>query len=181
MARKEQEYKGLPGNGWSIAIVQYNSRLYLAKDHLLRVNASSFSENYRRFYFTDIQGIVVSQTNGRIIWSVVNAVLLGIFLLSAISVDEIWGWVVFGSLAMVFAILFIVNLLRGPTCRVLIQTRVGLEPLASLRRISLARRAIEILKTQIQAVQGDLPASDALSTMAPPPPMPGETAGGYNY
>lgn len=181
MARKEQEYKGLPGNGWSIAILRYNSRLYLAKDHLLRVNASSWSENYRRFYFADIQGIVVSQTNGRIIWSVVNALLLGIFLLFGIGTDATWGWIVYGSLALVFAFLFITNLLRGPTCRVLIQTRVGVEPLASLRRIPVAQRSIEILKAQIQAVQGALPEPGAVSSMAPPPPMPGEAAGGYNY
>ena len=64
MATKQKEYQRLPGQS-SFFIVGVRSKLYLAKDHLLRVNSNGWTENYRRFYFTDIQAIVVNLTDGR--------------------------------------------------------------------------------------------------------------------
>jgi len=45
-------YRRLPGN--AAALASYH-RLWLGPDHLLAVRSVGFSEEYKRFYFSDIQ------------------------------------------------------------------------------------------------------------------------------
>ena len=98
----ENEYIRLPGRGsvneGFFTSASGKSRLFLGKDHLLRVNSNGWTENYRRFYFTDIQAVVVSLTNWRLIWNIVHAVIFALFILWLLKVENVPGRVTLASM-----------------------------------------------------------------------------------
>ena len=159
MAREENQYQKLPGRGYAsdgpVAVARIMSRLYLGKDHLLRVS-TSWSEYYRRFYYNDIQAVVVSRTKRGLIWNIVLAILCAAFLFWCLSVTDQTGRIVLACIAAFFGTFLLVNALMGATCRVKILTHVGSEPLPSLKRMRVARKTIALLKSRIEAVQGQL-------------------------
>ena len=56
-----QTYQRLPGTRRTPF---RRATLWLGADHILSVNSARFSEEYKRYYFKDIQAIVVRQTSG---------------------------------------------------------------------------------------------------------------------
>ena len=73
MPNSAREYRKLPGIGRDVATY---SRLYLGPGHLLVVNSTGFTESYKRFYFQDIQAIVLCRTRSRLIWNIILSVPL---------------------------------------------------------------------------------------------------------
>ncbi len=67
-----EKYRPLPGRTW---IPLHVARLWLASDHLLATRTTFGVERYRRFYFKDVEALVVQRTKHRAIW---NAVFGGI-------------------------------------------------------------------------------------------------------
>jgi hypothetical protein len=170
MAASSIPYQRLPGRGTSLA--SYFS-LYLGPGHLLLVSSTGFSESYKRFYFNDIQAVVVQRTGG---WHVVS----GIF--GALSALCLAGWLlearngvfsglaglVFGSIVTVLCVVpLLANLVLGPTCACQIRTAVQTERLPTLKRLRSARKVLATLKPLIAAAQGTLSA-EATQTLAPP-------------
>ena len=45
--------------------------LWLAKDHLLQIDTSGYTENYKRFHFRDIQALVLCKTDAWLYQAVV--------------------------------------------------------------------------------------------------------------
>ena len=45
-----------------------SSRIYLGEDHLLSVESNLSTEKYYRFYFSDIQAIIVRRTDRAALW-----------------------------------------------------------------------------------------------------------------
>lgn len=201
MAQNNQ-YRRLPGKGLVsetfFTVVGTKSRLYIGNDHLLRVNSNGWTEKYRRFYFSDIQGIVVSMNNLRNIWTMLHLIICALFLLWLLVVENTIGRSILAGLATFFAVMFLVNLLRGPSCLTRIQTRTGTEPLPSLQRLRNARRVIQMLQPYLEAAQGGLTAEEipqraaefvsgmesvAQSALAPlaamPAPAPSSRANSY--
>lgn len=159
--------------------------LHVAPDHLLLRSSSGFVETYRRFYLTDIEAITICKTVRGIF---LNAGLgLGLFFsLMPVLVTRgphPFAW----SFAGVFALLLVVNVLRGPTCQTQLQTRVQTRSLP-LYRVPKAVRVIGSLSESIMAAQAALaaatpiasspqPATPAPETeIAAPPPLPNEPA-----
>src|SRR5438045_8577020 len=60
------------------------SSLWLGKDHLLSIESTGYTENYKRLYFRDIQGICIRKTELGKIWNLVFTVLGGLLGLLAI-------------------------------------------------------------------------------------------------
>ena len=154
-----KEYRSLPGKGLagerSFAIaVREISRLYLGKDHLLRVNNNGYTENYRRFYFSDIQALVIGRTNRWKLWNIVWSILGSGCLIWLFSIELLGGRIALGIFAGLFLLFLAVNAFSGPTCKVRIYTRTGCEPLPSLRRLRHANKVLSRLKPLIQEVQG---------------------------
>jgi hypothetical protein len=131
-------------------------RLYLGNDHLLALETSGFTENYRRFFFADIQAIVTIRTKK---WNRLNIILpvivIAWFFLSVL-VDAGPARVSLTLIGAIFLVAFMYHLLRGPTCDCYVITAVQKEHLPSLGRIRLAIRVITILTRSIEAVQGPL-------------------------
>jgi FtsH-binding integral membrane protein len=150
MTRTLKEYQRLPGRGRTLL---GSSTLWLGPDHLLAVDGRGYSENYRRFYYRDIQAIVTGRTSRWI-------AMAGLFGLAVSAVG--WGFVATSSeLRWLWAIpgvplliLFILNLLYGPTCVCRITTAAQTVRLPSLTRASSARRVLERIRARVEAEQG---------------------------
>ena len=151
-------YVKLPGVGHQIGSY---TRLYRGADHLLQVSSVTFSENYKRFYFRDIQAFVVLRTND---WIVVIGLLLMLALVLtglAVGVGDSVGSVVLGSFAALLLILALVVGLRGPSCRCHVRTAVQTEKIPSLNRLRRAEKILAELAPLITAAQEPMPSATA--------------------
>lgn len=158
------KYARLPGSGPrkggpGIAVSRITCRLWLGDDHLLQVeSAGGYSENYKRFYFRDIQAIYLHKTNS---WQTANFVLgafAGLFLLWTGLIGNTPGGIVLGIITGLFVFFLVLNVLRGPTCRCHIRSAVQLEELPSLNRRRTAEKVLLRLKPLIEAAQGSISA-----------------------
>ena len=132
----------------------YNT-LWLGKDHVLSIDSKVFSEDYKRFYYGDIQAIITRKTAHGKILNILLALLGGLFVLLAALITEI-GLVIFGILAGVTLFLLLINWLRGPTCLCHLYTAVQTEKLPSLNRLRDAQKAMNLLRPLIEQAQGTL-------------------------
>ncbi len=158
----EEKYKRLPGR--ERGFVGYYT-LWTGKDHLLSICSMSFSEDYKRFYYADIQAIITRKTMRGKIYSIIFALIGGGFASAFAFAEGAWS-VVYGIHAGLFFSFLLINLLRGPTCVCSVQTAVQEERLPSLKRLRTARKAAKLLKPLIEQAQGALVA-DSLRTKKP--------------
>jgi hypothetical protein len=158
--RAETSYKRLPGRGprreGFITVSFSRCSLYLGDDHILGVDNNGFSEDYKHFYFSDIQAIITRRTNRGATWSLVLVLMIacsfmGVLFLETESV-RILSWILSGT----FLVFLLINLFRGPTCICHIMTAVQEDQLPSLNRLRVARKVIETLRPAIERVQGRL-------------------------
>src|SRR6266550_3445601 len=88
MPRGERVYRRLPGR--EAGLLSY-SRLWLGPDHLLLARTAFFSEEYKRFYFRDIQAVVTRRTERREILNVILALTAIVFGLLSIASGSGWS------------------------------------------------------------------------------------------
>jgi len=147
--------------------------LWLGPDHLLRLRSNLFSQEYRRYYFHDIQAIVITELPENT--AVGYYALGGIALLGALSTLYLghFGWAIAsGFVAAVFlALPFLMA-----DCACFIKTSVSTEKLAALKRLRAALRTAAILKSEIEKAQGQLDPQALLAagpaTLATPAILP---------
>ena len=157
MTKKEKEYQKIRGIKKGFLIGKYT--LWQGGDHLLQVYSRVGVEDYKRFYFNDIQAIITRKTTAGKIQNIVLGLLLLLFTIPAVLNDG--GWSVFwATLAGILLILVLVNLLRGPTCETKLLTAVQTEKLHSLHRLKNAINVMDRLRSVIQSVQGRLSGED---------------------
>lgn len=133
-----------------------NSSLWLGPDHVLCIDSSGYTENYKRFYFRDIQAFIVRKTDGYNYASLVLGIL-GLFLavIAFVSSGTATRVVLF-SFAAFFLLCMLLNLLFGPTTLCYLQTAVQVESLPSLHRLRKARKVLNVLRPLIANAQGEL-------------------------
>ncbi len=150
MADSLPSYKKLPGGG--IGLIQ-RVALWMAADHLLLVRATSFGENYKRFYFHDIQGVVVRRTAGRlkrfVSFSLGALAITGLAALADSAL--VVGTAV--SCGVIVGLIALYDGIAGPSCLCHIRTSVQVERIESIRRLRVARRVLERIRPAILAAQ----------------------------
>jgi len=152
MARSQKAYRRLPGR--KAGFLSY-SRLWLGTDHLLLARTTGFSEEYKRFYFRDIQAVITRRTQLHEILNIIFAFTAIVFGVWSVVSDS--GLRVFLYLmAATFVVALLVNWLRGPTCVCHLRTAVQTEELSPLKRFRVTRKVIERLKPSIEKAQGPL-------------------------
>ena len=185
-----RQYRRVPGRPFGAF---RRDSLWLAEDHLLSVQSNRFSENYRRYYFGDIQAFTIQRTAPISPWTFVAGAIAAAFLLPGLffDVQRTFLWVS-GALFLAITLALIGF---GPTCACYIQTAVSRERLWSLRWMRTAEKALAILRPIIENSQGTLteemsglpstPPSVPSSAAIAPPPLPiskqPETAWGYEF
>ena len=152
------------------------TQLFLAPDHLMLVRSNRFEERYQRFYFKDIQALVVTALPSRSWLQASMAVLAGTIFLLALTVVQNPAWrALLGMFGVLPATIGLVDYFRGQRCRMILKTAVSNEPLPAVSRMPAARLVISRLKPPIeQAQQGEWTPEMAPVTgppvMAPTPP-----------
>jgi hypothetical protein len=145
------------------------SSLWLGPDHILSVNSNGYIENYKRFYFRDIQAIIVQRTSRRAVWNgILAAPLLGAFIgllacLSSLSEDEV-GAIICSVILVIILSFFILNYILGVGCACHIRTAVQIQRLPSVRRVPYARHVLETIRPLIAVAQGGELSAEVVST-----------------
>jgi hypothetical protein len=146
-------YQRLPGKKKGFIMGQHS--LWRGRDHLLQIYARWGTEDYKRYYFNDIQAVITRRTDVGKIQNFVTGSLAGLFSLFAASSTS--GWVTFHAIiAMVTLCILIINVIKGPTCETHLLTAVQTEKLHSLNRIKTAQAVMNQLKPIIERFQGHL-------------------------
>ena len=146
-----KQYKRLCSGGHLF----YRYTLWLGQDHLLYISAGMFVEEYKRFYFHDIQSLIVHQTESWKVWNIVLACLGALFLIMAIASDGP-GAIMAGIMAILMVMITAANFFKGPSCAVYIQTAVQNEKLHSMVRLKKAQKVLDTLKPLIVLVQREV-------------------------
>ena len=151
------EYKrltrGRSRRTFAVALMSRTS-LWLGPDHLLFVDSNGYTETYKRFYFRDIQAFVVQRTSAATTTNIVLTVMLVFALVPALAVQSMGGKIFCFTLAGLFALIMLVNLLLGQTCRCFLRTAVQTEQLPPLNRVRGAQKVFARLRPLIAAAQG---------------------------
>jgi hypothetical protein len=130
-----------------------------AGEYLLSVSGTSFSERYRRFYYRDIQAIVV-QKGPRL--GSIGAMLLTLwfsipfFFMGHLAwlIPMLWlGWLIYANLAR--------------SCRVFIYTAVSSEELPAVYRRRSAARVLPRILNKISEAQGEFSLAQAADLTRP--------------
>src|SRR3954468_18478999 len=149
MARQPSQYKRMPGKGSQLLIpapyvyllaiicplvllVRNQVRLWEGADHVLNVTNTGSTEQYKRFYFNEIQAVVLRRTPEWAVWNGVFATLMVMFGFFSGFANDIAARVGLGIPASVFMVALIANAILGRTCVVHIRTAVQTEQLFSL-------------------------------------------------
>ncbi|MBI5528211.1 MAG: hypothetical protein HY897_17905 [Deltaproteobacteria bacterium] len=159
-------YKRLPGSGhhWGGF-----ARLYAGTDHLLSITGPVFREKYKRFYYRDIQALLIRKTWVGRAGNIGSAALAALFALAGIAGGgnaQIWY-----AFAGSFCVLLIANSLLGPTCVCHIKTAVQSDVLHSLKRYRTASKFLARLKSLVTEVQGTV-SREQLQAGIPDEPAP---------
>jgi hypothetical protein len=157
MARIKDFIK-LPGKR-IISLGFARNSLWLGKDHLLHVINRGYTEEYRRFYYRDIQAILVRETSTGKTFSIILGIIAAICLLLLAAGWFVWRWEAYALIPLAVAtflwiVLFVIQVASGPTCICHLRTAVQFEHLPSLRRIRPAKTATAMLRQCVEAVQG---------------------------
>src|SRR5205823_8393660 len=128
--------------------------LFSADDHLLLCDyRSGFTERYKRFYFRDIEAIIIRKTNGWLFW-IMAWILIGLIFLM-IGTSASWNKWVTLAIEGTCGLFVLRNLIRGPSCRVHIQTAVQTDALPMFKRVRKTRRVLaRTLLPLIEQAQG---------------------------
>ena len=161
----ETKYKRLPGRGprrgGFITVSLSRCSLYLGDDHVLAVESTGFSEDYKRFYFSDIQAIITRKTRRGAFWSVILALVTACSFMGVLFLEGESSRVLFSIFSGMFLVFLLVNVFKGPTCICHMTTAVQQDQLPSLNRLRVAHKVIEMLRPTIESVQGKLGLEEA--------------------
>ncbi|HKB06984.1 MAG TPA: hypothetical protein VKF61_01755 [Candidatus Polarisedimenticolia bacterium] len=139
--------------------------LWAADDHLLQVEVRGFTEIYRRFYFRDMQAIIIRPT-GRVKAWILAFGLLTLATALVAALDSGLGWNIFWwSLAGVWLSVAVAHLALGPGCECALRTPLQTIGLPSLGRLRSARRVLEALRPMIELDQGALTREEMLARL----------------
>jgi uncharacterized integral membrane protein len=146
-------YKKIPGMGSGRGRAQpaMRSRIYSGPDHLLVVQSTGYTEEYKRIFYRDIRYVEVRRNRAQLWQAIFSGSLMGFLLLILILVRT--QMVVFAVLSFPLFIWFMINLFRGSTCDCYISTSVQTLLLPAPSRKNKVPKLIQFLRTQTEAIE----------------------------
>jgi hypothetical protein len=148
------KYRKLPGHRRGLL---HSASLWLGDDHILSVRGFRVREEYKRYHFRDIQGIVIADAP-RYHISTRTLTIAAVWFIAYIAAvaRTSWAhvvfWLIFAGLAVAW--LYVSG---ASSCRCRIFTAVSREDLPSIYRTWTARRFLQQLEPHILQAQGALP------------------------
>jgi hypothetical protein len=151
MTAEKSSYRRLPGKKKGFLIGHHT--LWQGPDHLLQIYSRFGAEDYKRYYFDDIQAIITRKTGSGRIQNIVFAALIGLFCLFAVTSGG--GWRLFhATIAGAIVLILLINVLKGSTCETVLLTAVQTEKLYSLHRLKKTEPVMNRLRSIIERRQG---------------------------
>lgn len=146
------------GRGGFAVAFRSRSSLWLGPDHVLCVETNGYTENYKRFYFRDIQAISIRETGRRYVWNAILVLpvvgcVVGLSM-NLVSANNLAAIIVWGIFAILLTVSFAINNLLGSTCACQLRTAVQVENLPSLCRARQTRKVLAKIRPFITAAQG---------------------------
>ncbi|HTI97263.1 MAG TPA: hypothetical protein VL527_00060 [Dongiaceae bacterium] len=178
MLKRDPNYRRLRLSSWRLF---RSVSFWLGPDHLLMVEVSGYAERYRRFFFRDIQAVLVQQSYRRFNINLILSCLLGIIVVFTLIFGGMGGTVP-GDSASAGTIIFwsgvaavlvgglVINNLRGRTCIVHVQTAVQTQKLTNLTRWKKADRLLAELTPLVHQAQAPAAAVPVTAVSAPDAP-----------
>ena len=154
MEQERIKYKKLPGRRRGFI---FGSSVWLGPDHLLLVRSARFREEYKRFYFRDIQAIVTAKAPRFHIST--RAAFLGVALgvVLPVAVNSRIPWTIWWSIALLAVLIALwIYISAAASCRTRIYTAVSSDELPSVYRTWTARKFLEKVQPHIAQAQGAL-------------------------
>jgi hypothetical protein len=154
MLKRDSKFRRLKYGGRSST--GSSASYWLGGDHLFVVEVSNYNERYRRFYFRDIQALIIQRNRQRMWSNIIAGFLAGLLVLAtaALLMDgETDGAIFFGCFAVLSLAGIWINTVRGPTCAVYLRTAVQTQKLTGIVRWKKAGAFVEELSPFIQASQ----------------------------
>jgi hypothetical protein len=150
MEQNRERYRKLPGRRRGFL---FGSSVWLGSDHLLLVKSARFREEYKRFYFRDVQAIVVAKAR-RFHISTRAAVIAALWFATLGFGMHYAGWSWAHGLVGFLTVnaWFYVSIMRSCRCR--IYTAVSSDDLPSLYRTWTARRFLKKVEPYLAQAQG---------------------------
>ena len=166
-------YRKLAGKGSRPGHIFTWYTLWQGPDHFLQIETSGYTEEYKRFFYKNIQSITLRKTNRGRNWNIFLLTMLGLGAALLLSVSSTAARVAWGIWAGLFAFFAVINLLMGPTATCRVKTAVQQEDLPSLKRLRKCRKVLARLRPEIATAQGLLNNAEVLAlsgeTTAPAP------------
>ena len=153
---KRIPYWRLPGSSGLF----FRKALYMGPDHVLCVNSNVASQEYRRFYFSDIQAFLITDIEsparfyGFLFAALAGAVtmlLAGRQFREPYPVDLRMFWAVICGLTCIGLVVFA---LTRPKVHCSLKTRAGTQSLPSLKSKEWALQVANIIRTEVDKAQG---------------------------
>ncbi len=133
--------------------------LWMGDDHLLAVESTGYTEQYRRLYYKDMQAVIIRETSRKRDLGLLFASFAFLAALPAlIHLDPLESPLSLAGIltSAAFLSLLLVNLYKGPTCTCSIQMPVAVHGLPSLRRRKNVELFLSLLKPRVEKLQGKL-------------------------
>lgn len=165
MIAETPTYQRLPGKKKGFIIGRHT--LWRSTDHLLHIYARWGVEDYKRFYFKDIQAISTCKTGVGRIQNIIIGALAGLFGIFALTSGGAWS-LFHTIIAAVILLILMINVFKGPTCETVLMTAVQTEKLYSLHRLNTAQAVMDQLRSIIVRHQGRID-SETLKQQSPAP------------
>ncbi len=158
MARKPKAYRKMARAG----LTQFPKRsLWQGADHLLWVENGIVHDQYKRFYFKDIEALILRENNRRLSWAIGWGACLALFgIICLLSRRPSHGS---GFMAVLSAVALGVNWWKGPGCAVYLQTAVQVQRLTNLVRVPKALKVMDRIRAAADTAQGVLVETDLAS------------------
>jgi hypothetical protein len=145
-------YDKIPGLGSGRGGLQFavRSRMYRGLDHLLVVQSTGYTEDYRRIFYRDIRYVEVRKSQGQLIHGIISAVLTLLVALTYFMTVP-WGLVI--VFCFPFVIWFLANIVWGPTVECYVSTNVQTLRIPTPRRRKKVTVLIDFLREQTAAFE----------------------------
>jgi hypothetical protein len=150
MTPAQATYRRLPGARRRLL---RKATLWLSSDHILAVDSRRFTEEYKRYYFKDIQAIIVTQMSTATSRTIDLAFLIAFAVLVLIA----WRLESRGTFVVTGLVLlgYLIHKLLGPMCSCHLITAVSSDKLPSLTRVRSAAKALRMIQPLVEQSQRD--------------------------
>ena len=151
MTVEKSSYRRLRGKKKGFFIGHHT--LWQGSDHLLQIYSRLGAEDYKRYYFDDIQAIITRKTGSGRIQNIILGAIFALFCFFAVTSAGSWRLLP-ALIATAILLILLINILRGPTCETVLLTAVQTEKLYPLHRLKTTESVMNQLRAIIEQRQG---------------------------